>query len=63
MAWLVFGLFFLASDHAPWWVYVVFLLGHGIDVAQQANETWLASHDHDEMMEQLRKLNGEDGGW
>lgn len=35
MAWLVFGLFFLASDNAPWWVYVLFVLGFLYDLRKE----------------------------
>jgi hypothetical protein len=50
MAWLVFGLFFLASDHAPRWVYAAFIIGYLVDSWREAAASRAEAQRHHELM-------------
>lgn len=51
MAWLVFGLFFIHSDHAPWWVYAAFIVGYLIDLHKENEAEGREAYRHGEMLD------------
>ena len=58
MAWLVFGLFFLASDHAPWWVYAAFLAGFVLDYVKEAGAAATEAVRHRALLIAIRNHSG-----
>jgi hypothetical protein len=54
MVFLVFVGFYLVTDHAPWWVWLLLAAAYVIDEARESRAALVAARNHSALMTKLQ---------